>query len=99
MTDRIELECPTCKTEIVVDPETKAILMSREPKRAARGDLDSMIAGIVTGKESRDSLFEKQMSQQKNRERVLDAKFKAAVEKAKKDDGSPSRPINPMDLD
>lgn len=97
MSDRVSVECPTCSTEIVLDPETGAVLSSRRPASKSGNDLDSMIAAVHSSKETRESIFEKSMSQQKHRDRILDARFREAVERAKESDEEP--PLNPMDLD
>lgn len=96
MSGKIEIECPTCRTEIVVDDGTGAIVWSKAPERPARGDLDSMIREIDESRESRDSVFEKSMSMQKDRERILEARFREAMERAKDDD---EKPFNPLDYE
>jgi len=55
-----------------------------------------MVSNLQTQKSEMEKFFEKQIESQKDRSRILEEKFKEAMERADKSD---KRPINPMDLD
>ncbi len=65
-------------------------------ERKSGGSLESMVAGLETQKSEMEKKFEREIASQKDRSRILDEKFREAMERAEKSD----KPvINPMDLD
>jgi hypothetical protein len=58
--------------------------------------LEAMVSQLESRKTEAAKKFEKEMESQKDRKRILDEKFKEAMQRADKS-GKP--PVNPMDLD
>ena len=96
MSKNFEIVCPDCETTIVVDRVTGEVLLHKKKERRAGGSLESMVAGLETQKSEAEKHFEKQMESQKDRARILEEKFREALERA---DKTPGKHVNPMDLD
>jgi hypothetical protein len=60
------------------------------------GSLESMVAGLESQKSDAAKRFERQLESQKDRSRILEEKFKEALERAEKSD---DKYLNPMDMD
>ena len=61
------------------------------------GSFEDLKGELSKQKDMRDQLFAQEMSSVKDRERLLDEKFKEALKRADKDTGIPFR--NPLDMD
>ncbi|MGZ8812175.1 MAG: 2-nitropropane dioxygenase, partial [Thermoanaerobaculia bacterium] len=61
-----------------------------------KGSLESMVAGLESQKSDAARRFDKQLESQKDRSRILEEKFREALERA---DKSTEKPFNPMDYD
>ena len=96
MAKNFEISCPCCEALIVVDRLTGEILLHKAKEKKSGQSLESMVSGLETHKSEMDKYFDKQIESQKDRARILEEKFKEAMERADKSD----KPvINPMDLD
>ncbi|MGZ5446130.1 MAG: 2-nitropropane dioxygenase [Thermoanaerobaculia bacterium] len=92
-----EITCPCCEATIVVDRLSGEVLLHKAKEvRGAGGSLESMVAGLESQKSEAAKRFERQLESQKDRARILEEKFKAALEQAEKTD---DKYINPMDMD
>lgn len=90
-----EITCPCCESLLVVDRLNGEILLHKPKERKSSQSLESMVSNLQTQKSEMEKKFEKQIESQKDRSRVLEEKFKEALERVDKD-----KPyINPMDLD
>ncbi len=97
---RLHVRCPDCSTELVVDAETGKVLSHRSPKRAPAGgkDFDSLMRGLDESKARAEALFEQERAAMKDRQRLLDEKFEAALRRVEEEpDDTP--PPRPFDLD
>ncbi|HYH08192.1 MAG TPA: 2-nitropropane dioxygenase [Thermoanaerobaculia bacterium] len=93
----IEITCPCCEATLVIDRLSGEVLLHKQKeKRGPGGSLDAMVAGLETQKSEAARRFEKQLESQKDRARLLEEKFKAALEQAEKSD---DKYVNPMDMD
>ena len=93
----IEITCPCCEATLVIDRLSGEVLLHKEKeKRGPGGSLDAMVAGLETQKSEAAKRFEKQLDAQKDRARLLEEKFKAALQQAEKSD---DKWVNPMDMD
>jgi hypothetical protein len=91
-----EIICPCCEALIVVDRLTGEVLLHKAKEKKSGQSLDEMVSGLETQKSEMAKRFDKEMESQKNRSRILEEKFKEAMERAEKSD----KPVvNPMDLD
>lgn len=95
---RLHVRCPDCEAELVVDAATGEVLSHRAKARPLAGgkDFDSLLRGLDEGKARAEALFEQEKAAMKDRQRLLDEKFAAALERAKEDpdEGPPKRPFD-----
>ncbi len=93
---KFNIICPCCEANLTIDTETGAIL-AHEEKAKKLGSFEDLKNDLAKQKELRENLFAQEMSSQKDRERILDEKFKEAMKRADTDSDKPFR--NPLDLD
>jgi sulfate adenylyltransferase subunit 1 (EFTu-like GTPase family) len=91
-----EITCPCCEAMIVVDRVSGEVLLHKAREVRTGGSLESMVAGLETQKSEAARRFDKQIESQKDRARILEEKFREALQRAEK---STEKPINPLDLD
>ena len=97
MAKNFEITCPCCEATIVVDRISGEVLLHKaKEKRGPGGSLESMVAGLETQRSEAARRFEKQIESQKDRSRILEEKFREALERAEK---SEEKFVNPFDLD
>jgi uncharacterized Zn finger protein (UPF0148 family) len=96
MAKNFEVICPCCEAMIVIDRVTGEVLLHKAKEIKTAGSLESMVSNLETQKSEAAKRFDKQLESQKDRARILEEKFKEAMQRAEKSD----KPIiNPMDLD
>jgi hypothetical protein len=91
-----EITCPCCASTIVVDRLTGEVLLHKVKETRTTGSLETMVSNLEVQKTEAAKRFERQLESQKDRGRILEEKFKEALERADKSD---KPPINPFDLD
>ena len=96
MAKNFEVICPCCEATIVVDRLSGEVLLHKVKEKKTTGTLESMVSGLEAQKSEAEKRFEKQLESQKDRARILEEKFREALERAEKSD---AKRINPMDLD
>ena len=94
--EKFSIICPCCEANITIDAETGAIL-AHEEKAKKLGSFEDLKNDLAKQKELRENLFAQEMSSQKDRQRILEEKFKEALKRADTDSDKPFR--NPLDLD
>lgn len=94
--ERYALTCPCCEAHLTVDANTGAII-AHEEKKKVHGSFEDLKGEMSKQKEHREQIFAQEMSSMKDRERLLEEKFKEALKRADTDSGKPFR--NPLDLD
>ncbi|MEO7539150.1 MAG: 2-nitropropane dioxygenase [Pyrinomonadaceae bacterium] len=94
--ERYTITCPCCEAILTVDAITGA-LVAHEEKKKVLGSFDDLKGAMSKQKEMREQIFAQEMSSVKDRERLLDEKFKEALKRADVDSDKPFR--NPLDLD
>lgn len=97
--EHLTLRCPDCGADIKVDVASGTILSHRSPKPSgASKDFDALLAGIDDSKNRANEIFDQEVEALEHRERLLEEKFREAMERVEEeDDGSP--PPRPWDLD
>ena len=96
MAKNFEIQCPCCEALIVIDRVSGEILLHKAKETKSGLSLESMVSNLETQKSEMEKRFEKQLESQKDRARILEEKFKEAMQRADKSD----KPlISPMDLD
>jgi hypothetical protein len=93
---RFTIICPCCEATLTIDAQTGA-LISHEEKQKPLASFDEMVKGLDKQKQMRDQIFEQELGSMKDRERLLEEKFREAMKRAEKDEGKPYR--NPLDMD
>ena len=93
---RFTIICPCCEATINIDAQTGAII-SHEEKSKPVASFDEMLKGLDKQKQQRDQLFQQELGSLKDRERLLEEKFREAMKRAEKDKDKPF--INPLDVD
>ncbi len=93
---KFNIICPCCEANLTIDAETGAIL-AHEEKAKKLGSFEDLKNDLVKQKELRENLFAQEMSSQKNRERILEEKFKEALKRANTESDKPFK--TPSDLD
>src|SRR5690349_10130585 len=93
----IEITCPCCEATIVIDRLSGEVLLHKAKEvRGPGGSLESMVAGLEAAKSEAAKKFDRQLESQKDRARILEEKFKEALQRAEKSD---EKYVNPMDMD
>jgi hypothetical protein len=96
MSKNFEILCPCCSATLVIDRVSGEVLLHKAKETRVTGSLESMVAGLESQKSEAAKRFDQQIESQKDRSRILEEKFKEALERAEKSD---EKYINPMDMD
>jgi uncharacterized protein YPO0396 len=91
-----EITCPCCESTIVVDRITGDVLLHKQKQTKVSGTLESMVSNLEVQKTEAAKRFDRQLDAQKDRGRILEERFKEALERADKSD-TPYK--NPLDMD
>jgi hypothetical protein len=97
---KLTVHCPGCQAELVVDASTGAILHHRAAKSPAAGgrSFEDLFAELEAGKDRAEQRFEQEQAAMKDRERILEERFREAMRRAEEEpDEKP--PKRPFDLD
>lgn len=94
--EKFAVICPCCEATLTIDAQTGAIV-GHEEKKKIHGSFEDLAGELNKQKELREQLFAQEMSSMKDRERLLEEKFKEALKRADTDSDKPF--INPLDLD
>lgn len=92
-----EITCPCCDATLFVDRLSGEVLLHKRKEVRVGGSLESMVAGLESQKTEAEKRFDRQLESQKDRARILEEKFKAALEQAEKSEDE--KYVNPMDMD
>ena len=93
---RFTILCPCCEATLVIDAQTGAII-SHQEKAKPLASFDEMKKDLDRQKQLRDQLFSQEMGSVKDRERLLEEKFRDAMKRAEDEKGKPFK--NPLDYD
>ena len=92
---KVEVICPCCESKLQVDKKTGEVLWEQK-KEIAMPSLSDMVKGLDSQKREQESQFKKQNETQKERNRLLNEKFKEAQKHVDKSD---TQPLRDFDLD
>ena len=95
-TNKWTVICPCCEATIVVDAQTGAII-SHEEKAKPLASFEEMAKQMERQKQVRDQVFSQELGSLKDRERILEEKFREAFKRAESEKDKPY--INPLDID
>lgn len=94
--EKFTIICPCCEANLTVDAQTGAVL-AHEEKAKKLGSFEDLKNDLVKQKETRENIFAQEMSSMKDRERILEEKFKEAMKRAGDETDKPF--VNPLDMD
>jgi uncharacterized Zn finger protein (UPF0148 family) len=94
-TVKVDVVCPCCESKLVVDAKTGEVLW-KEEKPKPEVSLSDLVKGLDAQKKEQENLFKKNTATQKERDRLLDEKFKEAQKNV---DKTVERPIRDFDFD
>ena len=95
-TGRYTIICPCCEATLVIDAQTGA-LIAHEAKAKPVASFEEMAKGMEKQKQVREQIFAQELGSLKDRERLLEEKFREAMKRAEQDKDKPYK--NPLDLD
>jgi hypothetical protein len=97
-TRKLTVRCPECNSDLVIDAATGEVLSHRRPKQAPAGgrDFDSLFQSLDEGKARAEDVFTREVAALKDRDRLLEEKFREALKRAEEepDEGPPPRPFD-----
>jgi hypothetical protein len=97
-TRKLTVRCPDCDSDLVIDAATGEVLSHRRAKQPIAGgkSFDDLLQGLDQGKARAEEVFEREMAAMKDRDRLLDEKFREALRRADEtpDEGPPKRPFD-----
>lgn len=96
----LAIRCPECDAHLVVDAATGVVLGHRKAKQPPAGgrDFDTLLEELDRDKIEAEEVFEREVAAMKDRDRLLEEKFKQALKRAEEEpDEVP--PPRPFDLD
>jgi hypothetical protein len=94
--EKLSVICPCCEATLTIDAKSGAVL-SHEEKTKKHGSFEDLRGELDKQKALREQLFAQEQQAQKDRERLLEEKFREAFKRA---EGEPNKPFkNPLDLD
>jgi hypothetical protein len=96
--EKYNVTCPCCETVLTIDAVTGALLAHPEKKKVL-GSFEDLKGNLSKQKEMREQMFAQEMSSMKDRERLLEEKFKEALKRADADTDKDKPFRNPLDLD
>ena len=97
MSDRVQVECPCCRTRLTVDVASGEVLAEERPKMDATKTFEDAMTRVNSGASRRNEAFEKAFDRTQKLDDLLEKKFEEARKKTK--DEPVERPHNPLDLD
>jgi regulator of sirC expression with transglutaminase-like and TPR domain len=97
-TRKLTVRCPECNSELVIDAATGEVLSHRKARQPIAGgkDFDSLLRGLDEEKAHAEDIFQREVAALKDRDRLLEEKFREALRRAEEepDDVPPPRPFD-----
>ena len=98
MSDTITITCPHCDSSLIIDVTAGVVLEHAPPERPQEKiDFDARLKEMEAEKARSADRMAEAMRQERDKDRLMEDRFRSLMEKAKDDDGS--RPIRDIDLD
>jgi uncharacterized Zn finger protein (UPF0148 family) len=98
MSDTITVTCPHCDSSLVIDTAAGVVVEHTPPTRTQQKiDFDARLKQMQEEKARSADRLAEAMREEKDKDRLMEDRFRSLMEKAKDDDGS--RPIRDIDLD
>ena len=97
-TRKLQVRCPGCESRLVVDAATGEVLSHREhrPPPAEGKGFDELLEDLDRSEAEAEDVFEREMEAMKDRDRLLEEKFREALKRAEEspEDEPPPRPFD-----
>lgn len=94
----IQVTCPCCDATLTIDPSLGVVLNHKPPVRPQMAvDLKEAVKLVKEEASRRDEKYQKIAEAEKNKSKVLEAKFQELFKKAKEE--PITKPIKDIDLD
>jgi Zn-finger nucleic acid-binding protein len=94
----IQVTCPCCDATLTIDPSLGVVLDHKPPVRPQMAvDLKEAVKLVKEEASRRDEKYQKIAEAEKNKSKVLEAKFQELFKKAKEE--PITKPIKDIDLD
>lgn len=97
-TRRLTVRCPDCSSDLVIDAGTGEVLSHRRARQPPAGgkDFDALLKGLDDDKARAEDVFQREVAAMKDRDRLLEEKFREAMRRAEEDpdEGPPRRPFD-----
>lgn len=94
--EKFTIVCPHCEAILTIDAKSGAIL-AHEEKSKKISSFEELKEQLEKEKQKREQIFAQEMASLKERERILEEKFKEALKRAEEHGDEPMK--NPLDLD
>ena len=95
---KLTVRCPDCGSDLVIDAATGQVLSHRKARQPIAGgkDFDSLLKGLDDDKARAEDVFQREVAAMKDRDRLLEEKFREALRRAEADpdEGPPRRPFD-----
>ena len=98
MSETVTVICPHCDSTLEIDIDAAVVVGHTPPARPQEKiDFDTRLQQMEAEKARSADRLAEAMRQEKDKDRLMEDKFRSLMEKAKDDDGS--RPVRDIDLD
>ena len=98
---KLRLSCPECHADLVVDADTGQVLFHEKAVEPIAGGatLESLMDDMKAQKTRVEGLFEKEKLALQDRDRLLEERFREAMDRASEREDDEPPPLRPFDLD
>jgi hypothetical protein len=93
----IEVECPCCRSTLVIDINLGRVVRHVEPERADKPELNEAQKILAAAEARREALFQQSMEAEKGRDDALARRFEEALKQAHTE--PITKPVRDFDLD
>ena len=93
----LELTCPCCGAELVVDMNLGRVISHKEPEREDKPELNEAQRILAAEAARREALFEQSVKAEKTRGDALSRRFEEALKQASEE--PVTKPMRDFDLD
>jgi hypothetical protein len=97
---QLTVRCPDCGAEIKVDVATGQVVFHRKStQKSATKNFDELLSGLDTDKARADEIFAQEVAALKDRDRLMEAKFREALQRVDEEEDPDKPPARPWDFD
>ncbi len=97
-TRKLHVTCPGCGGRLTVDATTGEVLAHRPLDQPVGGgkSFEGLLAGLDRERAEAEEVFRREVAAQQDRDRLLEEKFREAMQRASEDpdEGPPPRPFD-----